>query len=1562
MAVTNEKTLKISISADTTSAVDAIDNVQKAIEDTGTEVKAFKSTFDANFKAWRHEVELVNTDYKILLDTIDKVKSAAQVKVALENAPIYQAHAAKYAGTTGPIPAPEGLHYADVSGTVSDEFRAAQLIKEGQAYYKQKLKDSEALQKAQDRIEAETDKAFKQHVKQQTIDFIEGKQAEYRELVSNTANKLRVVNDEIKAEERLTKAGNDVLKQLEADYVNTVAASREKLNQKLASYQEKFAAGKLTQKQAEAYSTKAIGKYETEVGTAGSIRDVSAAAYREQQQAEKDFNLVEQKLQETNKRREKAQLEVLAMEDRFNTIKAQSQANFNQNELEAEENANKARITTLRNYIRDKYEAEDAIAKAEQDAAKQAEALQKDNIAKADAARRSQIEQNLSSYKTETQQTVAELNNRVNLENAIRRFGADSQQAIAVRTAIEEQRIRTDLANKLAGIQKQVAEGTLSSAQAQVQVKSVTDTATTAIINNSKALDDNNRVIDKSKQQHKSLVTHITEVYGAYQILNTVAGAAKKLIMDIPSVGMQQERTRASLGAIFGSEEGFKNIKFLEELSMKAGAYIGDLQEAYTRFAPSAVLAGAKQEEVNKIFSDFTKVSTVLHFSTDQVKSLYLALEQMYAKTTVQSEEIKKQLGNVLPGAVEIGAQAWAKYSNSADKSVSAFMEAMKKNEVITRQFAPKFAEEYAKVFAGPDDSIFADISTKLQSNLARVQNMYFGFTTEMYEKTKGTINDVVKFTASAFETIKENSALVLQVTELVAISGFVRIAAALPTILVGLEKMTVLLTGFSTAGLAAVGTASALVGAILGINLGYEKSIGLTLEYQGVTASLTDVLRELASTGLVKVNEMFTTLSDKIDAYVADVKGGKYKGVGNELLAQLLGSPGQTIKEWFINITSYLVAGEESLRQYFADKAIDLEDLVFGSSSMGRRGSLGKGRYGAGSIAERFATIRADFNAAWAEFDKDSGVIGGVMERAADRGVQAFVNQWKGKSYREIKEALVSISNTSLYPQITEADKRKLFASAVDFSGYTGPEANDPLKKNKPNKAAISEAYRSSLEEAKNAYNEIRADVAEALGNIDTMYKDSTMTIKDYFLEKRELIKTDAAVQRQMVEAERALAVAQADKVKISKLDGEIIKIQKNETKALTQAVQEQEKAERAYTDSLQKAEDIYNSLIGKRSTGIAKSFAQSHEADIKKFMAAYAKGGEEGDAAGKALQQLGAAQQLTVLKANLAESDERIKTINEDYNASIQKTNVLLNAGAIGQLSSLTQITAANEKYIDQLQKEVDLQQEKIDKAKEEAKAVDPADVRKLNTLKDKIEELKLTSNAVATHFEKIMGDAFTNSFESFVMGTATAKQAFKGFVTSVLQGIAKIIAQEIAMQALMNVIKPLAGMAISGIAGMFGPSTLAGNSAGFAAIMGKTGTDFWGAGATKLPFANGGVMSGAGISAYSGSVVDRPTVFPFANGIGLMGEAGAEAILPLKRNSQGKLGVVAGGAQGGVVQNSGNQYNVTVHVEGGKDQNPSDTGGKIGEAIIRSLAKEEIYKAQRAGNILNRTTKFA
>lgn len=67
--------------------------------------------------------------------------------------------------------------------------------------------------------------------------------------------------------------------------------------------------------------------------------------------------------------------------------------------------------------------------------------------------------------------------------------------------------------------------------------------------------------------------------------------------------------------------------------------------------------------------------------------------------------------------------------------------------------------------------------------------------------------------------------------------------------------------------------------------------------------------------------------------------------------------------------------------------------------------------------------------------------------------------------------------------------------------------------------------------------------------------------------------------------------------------------------------------------------------------------------------------------------------------------------------------------------------------------------------------------------------------------------------------------------------------------------------------------------------------------------LPFASGGAFSQGRVMPFAkGGVVAQPSLFPMRGGIGLMGEAGPEAILPLARGADGRLGVQAGGVAGG------------------------------------------------------------
>jgi lambda family phage tail tape measure protein len=67
------------------------------------------------------------------------------------------------------------------------------------------------------------------------------------------------------------------------------------------------------------------------------------------------------------------------------------------------------------------------------------------------------------------------------------------------------------------------------------------------------------------------------------------------------------------------------------------------------------------------------------------------------------------------------------------------------------------------------------------------------------------------------------------------------------------------------------------------------------------------------------------------------------------------------------------------------------------------------------------------------------------------------------------------------------------------------------------------------------------------------------------------------------------------------------------------------------------------------------------------------------------------------------------------------------------------------------------------------------------------------------------------------------------------------------------------------------------------------------------------SGGIKSYAMGGTFTNQIVNKPTLFKAANGLGLMGEAGPEAIMPLQRDSRGRLGVSGGSNDVSVVVNN-------------------------------------------------------
>ncbi|HBO9261990.1 TPA: phage tail tape measure protein, partial [Pseudomonas aeruginosa] len=210
------------------------------------------------------------------------------------------------------------------------------------------------------------------------------------------------------------------------------------------------------------------------------------------------------------------------------------------------------------------------------------------------------------------------------------------------------------------------------------------------------------------------------------------------------------------------------------------------------------------------------------------------------------------------------------------------------------------------------------------------------------------------------------------------------------------------------------------------------------------------------------------------------------------------------------------------------------------------------------------------------------------------------------------------------------------------------------------------------------------------------------------------------------------------------------------------------------------------------------------------------------------------------------------------------------------------------------------------------------------------------------VAGQTKSLFTSAFSSMEDSIANFATTGKLSFSDFAKSILADMARIATRAAASQALSSL-----------FGGFFGGGNAAAQS-GVDNLVSNSGL-----------FANGGAFAGgvqmfATGGAFTNSVVSTPTAFGMSGGrMGVMGEAGPEAVMPLTRTSSGALGVRAMGG-------GGSQINVEVNIasdgsanvsssQPGLDQFGRDIGTFV-EQKYRQLLARDLRRDGAIGRAIN------
>lgn len=170
----------------------------------------------------------------------------------------------------------------------------------------------------------------------------------------------------------------------------------------------------------------------------------------------------------------------------------------------------------------------------------------------------------------------------------------------------------------------------------------------------------------------QTLIRGVKDIFNVTKTLDAMNFAIQKVIKST----IEQGQTQA----------------WLSDIVNRYGLDLVAVTERYIKFRAATISSNLSAQQTQQIFESVSKASAVLGLKTDELRGVYLALEQMISKNKVTTEELRRQLGERLPGAFDIMAK-------SIGVTSSQLNEMLRNGEVMAEEVLPNFAKELEKTF-----------------------------------------------------------------------------------------------------------------------------------------------------------------------------------------------------------------------------------------------------------------------------------------------------------------------------------------------------------------------------------------------------------------------------------------------------------------------------------------------------------------------------------------------------------------------------------------------------------------------------------------------------------------------------------------------------------------------------------------------------------------------------------------------------------------------------------------------------------------------------------------------
>lgn len=216
------------------------------------------------------------------------------------------------------------------------------------------------------------------------------------------------------------------------------------------------------------------------------------------------------------------------------------------------------------------------------------------------------------------------------------------------------------------------------------------------------------------------------------------------LLSRFRDVARETSRVITALKNVSTGTKGFAdNLHFINDLANKYGLEINALTGNFAKFTASATQANMPMEQQKKVFESLSRASTAFGLSADDTNGVFLALSQMMGKGKISSEELRKQMGERIP----IAMQAMAK---AAGVSQAGLESLLKQGKLMSADIIPKFADALNEMIPNVD-------TDNLEASLNKLSNAFGAIinSSGFQSKYKALIDWLTELIKSAVENIK---------------------------------------------------------------------------------------------------------------------------------------------------------------------------------------------------------------------------------------------------------------------------------------------------------------------------------------------------------------------------------------------------------------------------------------------------------------------------------------------------------------------------------------------------------------------------------------------------------------------------------------------------------------------------------------------------------------------------------------------------------------------------------------------------------------------------------------